>query len=175
MRGEWPERGRAPVTKARVMAMAYHAKVEQLEDAINQLRAYRDNLGAVGRNPARDAIDGFLDTVSQTPTLAQMDAKFASWGETFHVPEPDLDAYEDDDYVDTKVAAKMAMLSNKRINELCTIGRLPGKWDTRIGVRGGWTFLVADIRKLATDVRTRNWHGKRAGDSIPDSRSGDSE
>jgi hypothetical protein len=94
-------------------------------------------------------------------TVAQLDERFTTWGETWHCPQPTT--YHDDDYVDANVAAELMQLAPGTIHKFRTRRQLTGVWHPDPGGRGRWMFRVGDVYKLATERRRRGDNLKGRG------------
>lgn len=173
---KWPKEGQSPVARARSMFLAMRVLAEEQERGIALLREMRADMHP--RSPLRDRIDDVLDVLDGIETVEQMNTRFHNWGEEWHVPLPDLDGFEDDDLVPSKIAALIANLNRRHLANLRMFGRIKGHWNEHIGPAGGWMYKVADAKALGEEIRERGGKAWRAGPSltnIPASRTGDSE
>lgn len=157
MKKPWPYPGDAPVTRARKMTGAYRAVAQATEPAVKLLREMRASMGS--RNLYRDAVDEVLDAIDKLESTEELDKRFTDWGETWHCPQ--VHNYDEDDLVPTKIAADIACLSPGHLGNLRIRGRIDATFDRNIEPRGGFRYRVGDLHKLATEVRKRNWHGRK--------------
>lgn len=164
------------------MFFSMRALAEEQERAVGLLRKVRDDMSP--RSPLRDSIDDVLNDLDQMNTVDELNTRFADWGEEWHVPISDLDGLDDDDYVTKEVGQALTGLNSRHIAGLRQRRRITGRWEPFIRKDGSpadsgrWLYRVADLRKLATDVRARGgkaWRATRAADNIPASGTGDSE
>lgn len=158
------------------MFLAMRVLAEEQERGIALLRQIRSTMSP--RSPLRDSIDEVLDALDGIESVEEMNTRFHNWGEEWHVPLPDLDGFEDDDLVPTKIAAMVAGLNRRHLANLRMFGRIKGHWNEHVGPQGGWMYLVGDAKALGEEIRARGgkaWRGTSSLDNIPASGTGDSE
>lgn len=173
---KWPQKGASPVARARAMFLAMRVLAEEQERGVALLRKIRADMHP--RSPLRDSIDDVLDALDGMETVEELNTRFHNWGEDWHVPLPDLDEFDDDDMVPSKIAALFAQLNRRHLANLRMFGRIEGHWNEHIGPQGGWTYKVSDAKKLGEEIRARGgkaWRANTSLTNIPANGTGDSE
>lgn len=177
MKRVWPFPGEVTIIRARKVALAYREAARQQHEAIKTLRealTKADTRLLAYDSPATlNAVKDAIKALGDGDPVAELDQRFTDWGETWHCEQPQH--YEMDDYVKAKEAAKLIHVSAKTIQTLRMDGRLKGHWTTDIGTAGGYLYLVADVYKLSSTMRTRGWRTKGSADNLNDSRRSDAK
>ncbi len=158
MKKLWPFPGDSPIARARKMCLAYRALAEsafaEKRDAQSLLAKIPDPAIRHSNPSLADEINKHLMGALGSDQVADLDKRFADWGERWHTPQV---AYEEDDLVTCEEGAKLIQMSAQRLARL----RLTGKVDA-ISVGGGegngrqrFLFRVGDLYRLSSEVRTR--------------------
>jgi hypothetical protein len=118
---KWPFPGDSTVVRARKIAWAYRALAEEM------LKGHPD---------------------ADPNAVADLDARFRSWGERWPAP---VVSYDPDELVDPDEAADITGLAAGTISALRRRGRIKGH------LRGGkqYLYLVRDLHRLSSEVRSR--------------------
>lgn len=167
----WPWPGDSPVVRARKIALHYRQLAEDQQKRANDLHhlltaaVNLQSLRLVDPDMA-EALEIILATGGPlTDAIAVSDRKFLEWGEEWHTP---LEAqYDDDEWVPTRVAARLVHLAEGTITRMRLRGRIQGKWRKDPGSSNTWVFKVSDLYKLQSELRARQWKPGPKTDSIP--------
>lgn len=170
---KWPFPGDSPVARARKIALAYRAVCQQDDELFGEVaaifHAVDRRLVAFDNPSVLTKINEILKKIQDRAPSTELDQRFSDWGEDWHADVPVT--YEADDYISAKKAAPLLNIAHGTLGRLRVEGRIEGKWDPKLDgtSRGGWTYKVADVWKLSTELRGRNWRTKPQTDSITDS------
>lgn len=168
----WPWPGDSPVVRARKIALHYRSLAEEQQKRANDLHQLLTDtvnlksLRLVDPDLAQ-ALDVIVVTGGQVADAVETaDRKFLEWGEEWHTP---LEAeYADDEWVPTRVAARLIHIAEGTITRMRLRGRIQGKWRKDPGAANTWVFKVSDLYKLQSELRGRNWKSGPKTDSIPE-------
>lgn len=158
---QWPWPGDSPIVRTRKIALHYRQLAEEQQQRANNLQKL---LSTVDLRTLRlmdpdlgEAVEEMLKVIGATSDnpVEVADRKFIEWGEDWHTP---LEAeYGDDEWVPTKVAAKLLHVSEGTVTTQRLNGRIKGKWNKDPGRTNGWYFLVSDLYRLQSELRGRDW------------------
>lgn len=84
--------------------------------------------------------------------VSELDERFLTWGEQWHLPQPMV--YGEGDWVPVRDAAALVQLEPNTLSALRVRGRIKGRISRKKG-RRGFEYLYEDLMKLSKDRRGR--------------------
>lgn len=97
--------------------------------------------------------------------VEELDDRFLTWGEQWHLPQPIV--YSEGDWVHVTEAARLIHVNPHTLSTLRVRGRIKGRICR--GKRRGFEYLYEDLMKLSTQLRGRGgkaWRNPKSTDRV---------
>lgn len=167
----WPFRGDSNVVRARKMALAYRQLAAEQQQRATRLRAVLTGadlkaLRSIDKNLATRIADLLKEKVGDP--VHEMDERFLNWGEQWHTPM-ERTSYDEEEELRTEEAAKLIQIAAGTLLTLRKRGRIKGTYVKDQNPH--FEFKVADLYKLQSELRGRNWRKGDPTDTVAGSES----